>query len=307
MTPTSKTILFFGNERLATGLSTSAPALRGLIEAGYKVAAVVVAQNEVAKSRKSRNLEVADIAAEHGIPLLSPSNLTEAIDELKSYGAEAAVLAAYGKIVPSAVLDIFPAGIINIHPSLLPLHRGSTPIESAIMHGDSQTGVSLMRLSPEMDAGPVFVQQSVELHGLETKQELCDQLSQLGSELLLTYLPAILDGNLHAHDQDASRVTSDSMISKSDAILDWNKAAEQLLREVRAYAIWPRSRCTIGTQQIIVTSAHVGIGHGVAGTLHLADKQLGIYTSDGILIIDKLIPPGKKEMDAASFLAGYRP
>ncbi len=303
----SKTILFFGNERLATGLGTTAPTLRGLIAAGYNVAAVVVAQHEMAKSRKSRPLEVAEIVAQYNIPLLSPDKLTDAIDDLKAFGAEAAVLAAYGKILPAAILDIFPVGIINIHPSLLPLHRGSTPIESVILQADDETGVSLMRLVSEMDAGPVYAQVKLPLTGQETKQSLAEQLSQMGADLLISQLPTILDGTLKPQDQDNSQATTDPMIDKAAAQLDWQKPADRLVREIRAYAGWPRSRCMLGTQQVIITAAHVGIGAGVPGTIQLADRQIAMQCAEGVLIFDRLIPAGKKEMSAADFLLGYKP
>ena len=306
MTATSKTILFFGNERLATGLGTSAPALRGLIDAGYKIAAVVVAQNDGDKSRKARPLEVAEIAEQHGIPVLSPQKLSKAVDQLKEYKADAAVLAAYGKIVSKEVLDLFPTGIINIHPSLLPKHRGSTPIESALLRGEAETGVSLMRLTPQMDAGPVFAQQTVPLAGDETKQALADKLSQLGADMVIEHLPAILDGSLQPVDQ-SGRPTTNHLLTKDDTWLDWQQPAEKLERQVRAYAGWPRSRCLIGTQEVIITEAHVAIGEGVAATLWLDGKQLGMNCADGILVFDKLIPAGKKEMSAHDFLLGYKP
>ena len=124
------TLVFFGNERLATGVATTAPTLQALIEEGYRIGAVVVAQNEARPSRKYRALEIEQVAGKHGIPVIAPPKLKDkdAIKELASHGAEAAVLVAYGKIVPLDVLDFFPKGIINIHPSLLPKHRGPTPI-----------------------------------------------------------------------------------------------------------------------------------------------------------------------------------
>src|SRR5438128_402621 len=139
MTKTSKTIVFFGNERLATGVTTSAPVLAALIKTGYKVAAVVT-NYEVGTSRKSRDLEIAEIAKTNNIPLLIPDKLIEIKDQLSKFGASVAVLVAYGKLVPQEVIDIFPKGIVNIHPSLLPRHRGPTPIETAILEGDSKTG-----------------------------------------------------------------------------------------------------------------------------------------------------------------------
>lgn len=302
----SNKILFFGNERLATGAQTSAPTLQALIDADYNVVAVVVAQAEAGKSRRERELEVATIAKAHDIPLLSPDKPADAIAEIVAFDAEIAVLIAYGNLLPEALLDVFPHGIINVHPSLLPLHRGSTPVESAILDGDHQTGVSLIRLTKLMDAGPVYAQQAVKLKGGETKPRLAEQLSLIGTNLVLEHLPGILDGSLQPVGQDDQQASYDERITKADGRLDWNKPAVRLEREVRAYLDWPRSRATIGSTDVIVTKAHIAEGSGTPGSLALSGKDLGIYTSENILMIDSLIPAGKKEMSAQAFLAGYK-
>ncbi|HEX7632735.1 MAG TPA: methionyl-tRNA formyltransferase, partial [Candidatus Saccharimonadales bacterium] len=291
----SQRILFFGNERLGTGLATEVPVLQALIAANYDVAAVVVAQNDVGQSRKGRALEIAAVAAQHNIPLIVPAKLSEARDQLAAYGAEAAVLVAYGKIVPQSIIDLFPRGIINIHPSLLPKHRGSIPIEGVILSGELETGVSLMRLSAKMDAGPVYAQQMVALQGNETKQQLADALIVLGKDMLLASLPAILAGTLEPTEQDETFATYDNRIQKTDGELDFTKPAVQLEREVRAYAGWPRSRTTIGTTDVIITTAHVDPEQdGAPGALWIEGKQIGLYGSEGLLILDTLIPAGKK-------------
>lgn len=303
----SKKILFFGNERLATGVSTTAPALRALITAGYEVAAIVVAQKDVGKSRQARPLEVAAVAAEHNIPLLSPTDLVQAREELAAYGAAAAVLIAYGKIVPPEVLKVFPAGIVNIHPSLLPKHRGSTPLESVILEGAHETGVSLMKLSEKTDTGPVYDRQAVPLAGNEAKQGLADKLAAIGTDMLLRHLPAILDGSAKPVPQDDSAATLGAHITKADGVIDWSKPAVRLEREVRAYAGWPRSRTSIGHTDVIITAAHVTKGSGdQPGALRIEGKQLGVYCGEGVLVIDALIPAGKKEMASEAFLAGYK-
>ena len=299
-------ILFFGNERLATGLSTTAPTLRALIDAGYEITGVIIAQNEIGNSRNSRELEIVQVAQAHNIPVLAPKNLREAVDEIAKFGAEIGVLVAYGKIVPQTIIDLFPRGIINIHPSLLPMHRGSTPIESAILGDDTETGVSVMSLSAGMDSGPVYGQSIIQLMGIETKQELADQLLNIGKDMVIEYLPNILSGTMKAFPQDESLPTYDKMIDKSASQLDWNKSALDLEREVRAYAIWPRSRTTINNLEVIITESHIIDGIGEPGTIWKDAKSFGLYTSDGVLVIDKLIPSGKKEMDAASFLTGYK-
>lgn len=300
-----KTLVFFGNERLATGLGTTAPTLRALITAGYEITGVIVAQNEMSSSRKSRELEIVQVANTHNIRVLSPKNLGESVDEIAEFGAEIGVLVAYGKIVPQSIIDLFPHGIINIHPSLLPLHRGSTPIESVILNDDTETGVSVMSLSAGMDSGPVYGQSIIQLMGDETKQELADQLLNIGKDMVIEFLPSILDGSMKAFAQDETLATYDKMIDKSVSLMDWNKSAVQLEREVRAYAIWPRSRTSIDGIEVIITESHVIDGVGKIGTIWKSDKELGFYTTDGILAIDRLIPLGKKEMDITSFLAGY--
>lgn len=303
----SHKILYFGNERLASGLGTAAPILRALIAANYEVVAVVVAQNQATASRKQRPLEVAQIAEQHSIPLLSPAKLSAAIDDIKAYGADIGVLAAYGKLVPQALIDSFNKGIVNIHPSLLPLHRGSTPIESVILEGDKQTGVSLMALTSKMDAGPIYAQETVLLSGNESKQALCDQLNNLGAAMLLAHLPAILDGSLKPVTQDENLATYDSKLDKQTAYLDTSKTADELVRQVRAHAVWPRSRCTIGGNELLITLAHANNEvTGTPGTLWLGSNQIGLHCLSGILVIDCLVPPGKKEMTAKAYLAGYK-
>ncbi|MGC1176964.1 MAG: methionyl-tRNA formyltransferase, partial [Candidatus Saccharimonadales bacterium] len=153
MKKTSKKIVFFGNERLATGVTTEVWTLRQLLEEGYVIAAVVVAQKNTGPSRSARPLEIVALAEKHHIPVLSPEKPADIAEKLQAFGADIGVLVAYGKIVPQSVIDIFPAGIVNIHPSLLPKHRGPTPIESAILNGDEETGVSLMKLTAQMDTG----------------------------------------------------------------------------------------------------------------------------------------------------------
>jgi methionyl-tRNA formyltransferase len=302
----SNKILFFGNERLATGVHTGVSTLQALLAGGYEVAAIVVAQNQATKSRQERQLEVAAIAEQHNIPLLAPASQPAAKEQLAAFGAEAAVLIAYGKIVPQAILDIFPRGFVNIHPSLLPLHRGSAPIESVILNGDKETGVSLMRLSAKMDTGPLYAQETVALDGTETKQTLAQRLSAIGTDLLLEHLPGILDGSLQPKPQDDAAATYDRQITKADSRLDWAKPAVRLEREIRAYGGWPRSRAALGKTEAVVTKARALDLKGAAGTIRVDGKQLGVYCGEGLLVIDSLIPAGKQEMSAAAFLAGYK-
>ncbi len=303
----SETILFFGNERLATGVKTTAPVLQSLIEAGYKLAAVVVSQNDTTTSRTPRPLEVVSLAESHNIPVLSPADLGASLDQLAGFGAQAAVLIAYGKLVPQTIIDLFPRGIINLHPSLLPLHRGPTPLESVLLAGETRTGVSLMRLTQSLDAGPVYAQQSFAMPPNSTKQFLADELGKLGAATLTYHLGSILAGNLTPKPQDEHRASYDDLIKKTDGKIDFNLPAELIERQIRAYAGWPRSRTQLGSTEVIITQARVSHDQpqGVPGHIIIDGQQLAIACGQNQLIVDKLIPTGKSEMNTGAFLSGY--
>lgn len=303
----SKRILFFGNERLATGVTTKLPIIRSLLDAHFDIAAIIVTPQTSSISRKPRILEIANFANDNHIPLLALDRLKDNIDRLKEYRAEAAVLAAFGKIVPREVIDIFPAGIINVHPSLLPKHRGPIPLEAPILMGETETGVSLMRLSPKMDAGPIFDQKKVELEANQTKQELADSLGRLGGERLAKLLPAIIEGRIEPVDQLESEATYDNKIGPNDGILDFNKPAIELERQIRAYAGWPKSKTTINNQTIVITQARVLVSKASSspGTIWREGNRFGFETVMGILEVERIVPAGSKEMAAADYLRGH--
>jgi methionyl-tRNA formyltransferase len=306
-------VVYFGNERLVSGLDhTEAPVLRGLIERGYDVVAVVSHHSE-SKSRNQRELEVAEIAKAHDIPLFLPNKPSEIIDELRALEADVAVLAAYGRIIGQAIIDIFPLGIVNIHPSLLPKYRGPTPIESPILNGDSETGVSIMQLTAGMDEGPVYAQRSFPLEGSEQKFDLYQKASTVGAELFFEVFPKIIDGSLTPTPQDDSQATYCKLIQKSDGIIDWGKPADQIEREVRAYQGWPQSRATLGNIDVVVTNVTaVWHDHDLKpGELKIpAEKNAQVIivgaADDSDVQIHTIKPQGKKEMPVQAFLAGYR-
>lgn len=303
----SKTILFFGNERLATGVNTDLPVLTKLSADGYNIAAIITTQKSSTPSRKPRLLEVAQFATDNRIPLLEISSLSSSANQLKQYNAVAGVLVAFGKIVPKEIIDIFPRGIINLHPSLLPRHRGPTPIESTILEGETETGVSLMQLVAEMDAGPVFDQTRIKLNGKETKQELANRLGKIGADQLSEKLPGIINGVLVPDKQQMGNASYDQKINSSQSTLDFRKTASTLEREIRALAGWPKSKTNINNQPIIVTAAHVLTSDDTTpGKLWLGKNEIGYETSEDIIVIDRLIPAGSKEMTSADYLLGHQ-
>lgn len=293
----SKTLVYFGNERLVSGLkTTSAPILNALIDNGYTIAAVVSHHTD-GQSRSNRELEVSEVANKHGIKVLLPDKPDTIIDQLKKLGAEAAILVAYGKIIPQSVIDVFPSGIINIHPSLLPKYRGPTPIETAIIDGDSKTGVSLMRLTTGMDEGPVYAQANIELTGSETKFDVYKTVINKSVKLLIDSLPSILDESLLPLAQDTKQATYTKLLTKADSTLNTSLSATECERVIRAHLGFPKTKTIISGHEIIITKAHVSSIGLTALDVRCKDESF--------LAIDELIAPSGRKMNAQAFLNGY--
>jgi methionyl-tRNA formyltransferase len=306
MTQTSKTLIFFGNEQLASGVDCDAPIFRSLIEAGYKIDFLVLSQKPTS-GRKSKQPKIIDLANRHNIPIKYVEKLSDLSDEIKSSDSSFAVLAAFGRIVPQATIDLFEHGIINIHPSLLPEFRGSSPIEAAILSGQQTTGVSLMSLSAGMDEGPVFGFAEVEVAPGMPKQSLYEELSSAGSAMLIELLPKIIDGTLAPMQQDHDKATFTQRLTKTDGEIDWNKPAQQIEREVRAYLGWPGSQTHLAGKEVTITNVNVLEESGTPGTIFTISKsRFGVYCGEQALEILKLKPAGKSEMTAAGFMAGNK-
>lgn len=299
MAKMSKTIVFFGSGPVA------AQSLKKLAEDGpFEIEAVIT------KPRPAHHKEVFPVLAlarDLGLKTLTTADAAE-LSELfarHNFRSQLGVVIDYGIIIGQSVIDSFPLGIVNSHFSLLPRWRGPDPITFAISSGDSETGVSLMLIVAALDEGPLLVQRSIKIAARATAMSLTQDLINLSHQLLITALPAYQDGRLKPHTQPEVQPTYSRKLTKDDGKLDPKKSAEQLEREVRAHIEWPRSRANLGSYQVIVTEAHVHSGQGKPGSIWLGPGSLGIYTAKGILIIDKLVLAGKKEMTAAAFLAGH--
>lgn len=302
MTPASKTILFFGTEDF------SALTLEALITHGFTIGAIITKPD----ARRGRHgtltkPRVKEIGETHSIPVWQPVKLSDIADDIAKFDSPIGVLVSFGKIIPQSIIDLFKPGIINLHPSLLPKYRGPSPIESAILNGDETTGISIMQLSAAMDAGPVYLQEPYALSRTETAPELYGTLGTRGSNMLVQALPRIIDGTLTPLPQDNTVASYCSLLKKQDGLIDWNKPAIQLEREIRAYKDWPGSRTTIAGIELIVTSAQVVTdAFGVPGTLKTEDSDsLLVQTGDQTLRLLTVKPVGKKEMPIQAFLAGY--
>lgn len=286
-------IVFFGTEDF------SLYSLKTLIEAGFPVVAVVTKPNtKRGRGRALTQPAVKSYAEEHGVLVLQPSNLSDITQYIGSLSSPVGVLASYGKIIPQSILDLFSPGIINIHPSLLPKYRGPSPIEAAIEHRDSRTGVSIMRLVREMDAGPIYAQVPYALDQTESKPELYNTLGLMGANLLVHTLPSIVDGSLQPIPQNESEATYCPLLSKKESLLDPKKITPgDAEARIRAHLGFPRTRMTIAGHEIIVTKAHAVMSK--RSPLDIQCKN-GAYLS-----IDELVAPSGRTMDAKGFINGY--
>ena len=290
---TKNPLVLFGTEDF------SLIALKSLVEAGYHIEAVITKPNtKRGRGGKLTEPAVKVFAREHNIPVWQPNRLIDIASDIESLGSPAGVLVSYGKIIPQQILDLFSPGIINVHPSLLPEYRGPSPIEAAIVNRDGRTGVSIMELSAEMDAGPIYFQTPYALDQTETRPELYETLGQLGANLLVQYLPSILDGSLQPTAQNDTDATYTQLLTKDNSRLDLSILTPgEAEARIRAHLGFPRSRLKIGDYDVIVTKAHVVMDKKTPLDLECAN---GAYLS-----IDELVAPSGKTISGDAFLRGY--
>ncbi|HLB66045.1 MAG TPA: methionyl-tRNA formyltransferase [Candidatus Saccharimonadales bacterium] len=225
----------------------------------------------------------------------------------KPFTSHQGVIVDFGIIVDQPVIDYFPLGIINSHFSLLPRWRGADPISFAILNADQKTGVSLMLIEKELDTGKVLVQKSIPIMPDATTPSLTAELIKLSNQLLADNLPKYWNGQIKPRAQPhPSRATYSRKLTKNDGIIDWNKSAEQIEREIRAYQDWPKSQANLAGKEVSVLSAHILNASGLAGKVEVKDKNLVIYCGKDALAIDELRPAGKNAMSGKAFIAGHR-
>lgn len=288
-------ILFLGNEQLAQGIKAKTPIFSALLTVkNIEICALVLP-----KVHARKPFPITIEAKRNGVEIRQVQKASELLPIIEEYKPEVGVLAAFGKLVPESAINAIPCGILNIHPSLLPKYRGTTPIESALLNGDEETGVSIMRLAKEMDAGNILAQKTVKITTKTTKQSLYEELAQLGAQLLLDVLPGVLTKNAPETAQNDAEATFTSKLDKDLALLKpAEKAAQTLYNEVRAYAGFPKSKTTLLGIPCTITLAHVADS---------ATSELDLLCADGkYLVIDRLLPENSKEMDVKSFLNGHK-
>jgi methionyl-tRNA formyltransferase len=300
-------IIFMGSPQFAV------PTLEALTRE-YNVVAVYTQPDKPAGRGKTMTaVPVAQWATAHGLPMYQPRSFRKdltAIDQLRALQPDVIVVAAYGLILPQAVLDIPRFGCVNVHGSILPRHRGAAPITAAILAGDAETGITIMQMDAGMDTGPMLSVGREPIRSDDTTASLSERLSKLGAQLLIETLPRYLGGSITPQPQPAEGVTYCSKINKSDAQIDWTKSASEIDRMVRAYMPWPGAFTWWNGQLVKILKAGIrdqglGTGDQEAGkVLRLADGAIGVVTGDGVLELIELQLAGRKAMKAEDFVRG---
>lgn len=305
-TSTNKSkVVFFGSSE------TSALFLEGLIAAKEYQVVVVAVVTQVAKThghKSTRVSAVARLAENHGITLFTPAKLAEITDDLQKLQPQVGVLFAYGKILPNETIDLFPAGIVNIHPSLLPKHRGPSPLENTLLAGDTVAGTSIMLITQEMDAGPILAQSQFAIASDVSKQDLWQQLIGASRELLIPTLNQYLHNEITPCPQPKRVLPSYSrIIKKTDGDIDPSTAnALELERTIRAYAGWPGTRIPIiwrgETVSLTIHQARlVSKNVNDQAGLTCADKMLILALPKGSLELTQVQLPGRKTITGKDF------
>lgn len=308
MTPSEVRVVFMGSPAFAV------PSLRALADTGYDLVAVVTQPDRPAGrggAVKPPEVKVAALAL--GLDVLQPETLKDAAiqQQLRETRADVFVVAAYGKILPRAVLEMPARGSLNVHASLLPRWRGASPIAAAILAGDAETGVSIMELVQKMDAGPVVLRKTAQIEVGDTTGSLEPRLAELGAGALVEALPGWYERRIVPQSQDEALVTYCRTLTKEDGHLRQGMTAAEAERAVRAYNPWPVAHVLYEGQRLAIWRAHVadvggGAGGPEPGALTIIERAPAVVFSDRALVLDEVQREGGKRLTGRDFVNGLR-
>lgn len=301
-------VVFMGTPEFAV------PTLDALFHSEHQIVAVYTQPDKPAgRGREPVPTPAKRAALGYGLPVWQPPSLRqpEEVERLTKLRPEVIVVSAFGQLLPQNILDIPPFGCLNIHPSLLPRYRGSSPIAAAILAGDEITGVSIMLMDKGMDTGPLLAQQQISISSQDTTGSITTKLSQLGAQLLIQTLPLWLGGRLTPQPQDNEKATYSKLISKKDGEIDWQLPAIELWRMARAFQPWPSCYTTWrGKQLKIIQALPLSRENGepgrVIGLKGVPDTPVGVQSGKGVLGLLQVQLEGKRAMRAEEFLQGQR-
>lgn len=301
-------IIFAGTPEFAV------PALAALIDAGHQIVMVLTQPDRPAgRGMKLKASPVKVLATQHDLPVFQPETLKDVAvqAQIEQVNADVMVVAAYGLIIPTVILNMPRFGCYNIHASLLPRWRGAAPIHRSILAGDAETGVTIMEVVPALDAGAMVCKGVVPITDADTTQTLHDVLSKMGAELMVAAMATLAtNATLPATPQDEGLVTYAHKLEKAEAAIDWQKSAYEISRQIRAFNPFPVAqsylrgevcRIWMATDDVAPTN----LGHAKAGEILSVHDGVRVACGDGVLHITELQAPGGKRLSAPAFVQGH--
>jgi methionyl-tRNA formyltransferase len=304
--PQTWPIVFMGTPTIA------AATLEQLLQGPDRIVGVVTQPDRPkGRGQKTAPSPARKVAESHGVPVVAPEKIRapEFLETLRNWHPEIIVVVAYGRILPKAILELAPRGCLNVHYSLLPKYRGAAPAAWTIINGESIAGVTTMRLVEKMDAGPIYLQESIAVAPDETSGSLQARLTPVGARLFMETLRQLKEGALQPREQDESAVTFAPMLKKEDGLIDWNQSALAIERRVRGLDPWPGAYTHIGNKLLKVHRAKVlpADGKGNPGEVERADAGgFWVATGAGIIGLEEVQLENKKRLPGAEFIKGAR-
>ena len=302
-------IIFFGTPDFAAEI------LQSLIDNDQNIAGVFTQPDK----KTGRRQEVAPspvkkLAIDNDIPVFQPVSLKDdkLFEEIKKISADLFIVAAYGKILPREILDLPKYGAVNIHASLLPKHRGASPVQCAILSGDKETGITLMQMNEKMDEGDILMREKTEIGETETAETLLAKLSRLGAKMIADFIPAMIQGNIQTVPQEHAKAAYCKPIKREDGKITWNISAEEIYRKWRAFHPWPgiysRLNLKNGPKRLKLVDIYIRQGDDIGekpGKIIKYKEDIAVQTKRGLVILKKIQLEGKKEIAPNEFLKGY--
>ncbi len=297
-------IIFFGTSGFATVI------LRALARKFEVIAVVTQPDKPAGRSHTTEKSKVGEEAEKLGLKVLKFDSLKspDVENELKKFGADLFVVAAYGRIIPKNIISLPKKGAINVHGSLLPKYRGASPIQSAIKDGKTQTGITIMLMDEYVDHGPILAQDSLSIEKDDTAQLLEEKLAILGQNLLLNAIERYSQGLISPSKQDHSQATETHILSKHDGKINWHKSASEIYNLFRAYAFWPEVWTVYGNEILKIKKCSPSLIQSelIPGTVFQQDDKIYVACLNGSLQLLEIQIAGKKNMDIKAFINGHK-
>ena len=296
-------IVFMGSPAFAV------PTLRLLLEKYWVIGVVTQPDKPAGRGKYLKQSAIKKLSLLNHLEIIQPYRTRDEkyIEKLAKWNPDVIVVAAFGQILPQSILDLPSNGCINVHASILPRWRGAAPIQAAILSGDEETGVTIMKMDSGIDTGPILSQQAVKIFSDDTSESLSNRLAKLGASLLVKTLRGYLKGEIKPRPQRDNYATYAKMVKKKDGLLDFKKTAQELERKVRAYKPWPGAFTYWGMKLLKIHGAHVIFCEKLKpGQRGVIEKMPAIGTKDGAIILDEVQLEGRRSMAGTEFLRGAR-